>query len=310
MSSGPIFPCGTPHPRLQLNARVVHKQFGAGALLGWKHAGVRTGDTSGGLQSDNYVRILFDTRYGSASGWNVDASHVVFEAVVPTCSRAGCSRPTFNGLPGFCSKTCRDSKVAGAAVCSVPGCNRPTWDGRPGFCSKTCRDGGAKAGKAAPASDGRAYAQQAAPAAPPAKREVQDDSKQPFLTQFLAFHGTTMRAAQSIQNQGFQISDTGCLGAGVYVTEDLNKAKRFAFDTAKKLRERGEVPALITVMATVYEPKMDVPGDDDTWQAAGFDSCRAVRTSKSTRSEWCILDPSQIQVQKVESLQGQERPKN
>jgi len=116
-----------------------------------------------------------------------------------------------------------------------------------------------------------------------------------------------MTAAQQIQREGFRSSDDGCLGAGVYITEDLNKAKRFAFDTAKK---RGEVPALLTVVATVYNPKMDVPGDDKTWQAAGFDSCRAVRTSLSKRTEWCILSPTQVQLQKVENLQGQERPSN
>jgi hypothetical protein len=40
---------------------------GAGRLLGWKVAGSRTGDTSGGLSSDNYCRIDFD----SGGGWNV-----------------------------------------------------------------------------------------------------------------------------------------------------------------------------------------------------------------------------------------------
>jgi hypothetical protein len=51
---------------------------GAGVLLGWKIAGVRTGDTSGGLSSDDYCRVNF-TKGGA---WNVrmDAMSLVAAA--------------------------------------------------------------------------------------------------------------------------------------------------------------------------------------------------------------------------------------
>jgi len=69
-----------------------------------------------------------------------------------TCSRPGCGRPTFDGNPGFCSKTCRSNSTSGpaGALCSRPGCGKPTWDGKPGgFCGKFCRDkGGDSAGAA------------------------------------------------------------------------------------------------------------------------------------------------------------------
>ena len=43
---------------------------GAGTLLGWKVEDERTGDTSGGLQSDGYCRVDFD----DGGAWNVDMS--------------------------------------------------------------------------------------------------------------------------------------------------------------------------------------------------------------------------------------------
>jgi len=62
------------------------------------------------------------------------------------CSRCQV-RTTFNGLPGHCSKTCRDLDVqanSGQAAAAVERCKRclqrPTFDGRPGYCSIGCRD--------------------------------------------------------------------------------------------------------------------------------------------------------------------------
>ena len=47
-------------PTCQIGRRVTHAYRGAGSLLGWKLAGERHGDTSGGLVSDGYVRVDFD----------------------------------------------------------------------------------------------------------------------------------------------------------------------------------------------------------------------------------------------------------
>mmetsp|Transcript_37073 Transcript_37073/g.69138 ORF Transcript_37073/g.69138 Transcript_37073/m.69138 type:complete len:204 (-) Transcript_37073:125-736(-) len=123
------------------------------------------------------------------------------------------------------------------------------------------------------------------------------------------YHGTTMSRARLIQKQGFISSKSGCLGAGVYVVEkkDINKAKRFAHDRAAAAHDE---PALIVVTATIRNPKRDVPNNDQNWQAEGYDSCSALRTSASKNPEWCVRDPSQIHVQQVWSLQGEPRPTN
>ncbi|CAE7266961.1 unnamed protein product [Symbiodinium sp. CCMP2592] len=53
-----------------------------------------------------------------------------------TCKALGCTRPTFDGFPGYCSRTCRNRDK----ICRAVGCERPTYDGQPGYCSKSCRD--------------------------------------------------------------------------------------------------------------------------------------------------------------------------
>ena len=74
--TGPIYPGRQPHPELAVGVRVTHSEYGDGTLIGmctrtriligrigcflrlvcsltgFKHAGTRTGDTSGGLTSD------------------------------------------------------------------------------------------------------------------------------------------------------------------------------------------------------------------------------------------------------------------
>lgn len=63
-----------------------------------------------------------------------------------TCKRPGCSKPTWNGEPGYCSKGCKftaEKPPDGAALCVTPGCGKPTWDGKPGgYCSRTCKSNG------------------------------------------------------------------------------------------------------------------------------------------------------------------------
>ena len=72
-----IFAGGSPHPALRIGVRVVDECYAGGVLLGWKHRGERTGDTSGGLSSDGYCRVKFDSGQGG-SGYNVDSKGVTF----------------------------------------------------------------------------------------------------------------------------------------------------------------------------------------------------------------------------------------
>jgi len=62
----------------------------------------------------------------------------------PICSIPACAKPTFDGKPGFCSKTCKAAGVGHSAASAGPychgfGCKKPTFDGKPGFCGKVCR---------------------------------------------------------------------------------------------------------------------------------------------------------------------------
>ena len=55
---------------LRVHTTTSHSgKTGDGTLLGWKHSGSRSGDTSGGLSSDGYCRVDFD----SGGPWNVSA---------------------------------------------------------------------------------------------------------------------------------------------------------------------------------------------------------------------------------------------
>jgi len=110
------------------------------------------------------------------------------------------------------------------------------------------------------------------------------------------YHGTGLSIARKIEREGFLRSTTGCLGAGVYVAEK-GKASRFAQAVH---RHRGK-PALLTLQVTVSKPKY-VSGDDHTWQAQGFDACYTDHTSESEKPEWCLTDPKQAKVVKVEVL--------
>ena len=105
------------------------------------------------------------------------------------------------------------------------------------------------------------------------------------------FHGTSWENASSIEHDGFVPSEAGCLGPGVYVGR-CDKALRFARDAQ---RHGGEEGGLVKIRVTIRNPKF-VSSDDDTWQEAGYDACRADHTSRSEHMEWCIADSAQLEV--------------
>ena len=78
-----------------------------------------------------------------------------------------------------------------------------------------------------------------------------------------------------------------------------DKASRFA---ASCSRHGGEAGAVVQVRITFTNPKY-VRFNDNTWQAEGFDACRADRTSASANPEWCLKSPSQVVVQEIRKIQ-------
>jgi hypothetical protein len=108
---------------------------------------------------------------------------------------------------------------------------------------------------------------------------------------FKFYHGTTWAIACDIETNGFILSESGCLGRGVYVARK-DKAERFA-----KLRaeETGQGGGLVELLVTYSNPKY-VLVNDYSWQHEGYDACRAERTTASTNMEWCIRSKTQIEV--------------
>jgi len=113
------------------------------------------------------------------------------------------------------------------------------------------------------------------------------------------FHGTTWQSACSIHDRGFIPSQSGCLGEGTYVARE-DKARRFA---ELRAMETGGYGGLVELLVTVRNPKY-VIANDYHWQSEGYDACRAERTSASTNIEWCIRDPSAIEVIRIETVYG------
>jgi hypothetical protein len=107
-------------------------------------------------------------------------------------------------------------------------------------------------------------------------------------------HGTSWENAVSIREHGFATSADGCLGPGIYVGR-TDKALNFA---KSAIRHGGNCGGLVEVAVTIRKPKF-VTSDDTTWQAEGYDACRAEGTTFSNKMEWCIKSPSQVQVLKI-----------
>ena len=107
-------------------------------------------------------------------------------------------------------------------------------------------------------------------------------------------HGTSWENAQSILANGFTPSSVGCLGPGVYVGR-TDKALRFARNGN---RHGGDCGGLVEVSVTIRRPKF-VDSDDHSWQAEGYDACRAELTSASQHMEWCVKSPQQCHQIKI-----------
>merc|ERR1712098_394232 len=89
------------------------------------------------------------------------------------------------------------------------------------------------------------------------------------------FHGTRPEAAKSIQKEGFKPSTNGMLGPGVYVSQDINKA-----------RKHGAV-VLETEVRTGKVKKIDRQGHSmqKSWANEGYDSVCSVQRESGTREQ-------------------------
>ncbi|GCC23168.1 hypothetical protein chiPu_0001561 [Chiloscyllium punctatum] len=115
---------------------------------------------------------------------------------------------------------------------------------------------------------------------------------------YTMYHGTHKNNAASIIKSGFIPSKDGLLGAGVYVSRDVTKAKAYPKLTAAS----DKVVFKLKVRAGKVK-KIDVDNHplQKTWHQHGYDSawvppnCRML-SIPSGKEEDCIWDPKQITV--------------
>ncbi|GAA6069217.1 grass carp reovirus (GCRV)-induced gene 2e, partial [Tachysurus ichikawai] len=105
------------------------------------------------------------------------------------------------------------------------------------------------------------------------------------------YHGTSVQAAAKIMLHGFNQSEKGMLGRGVYLSRDLNKASRYPLNLPEYKR------VVIVVKVNVGKVKrIDKQGHplQETWHDHGYDTawcpprCGMV---PSGLEEDCVWDP-------------------
>lgn len=134
------------------------------------------------------------------------------------------------------------------------------------------------------------------------------DKNSPFDdNQYIMYHGTTKTAAVSILRYGFQKSQEGLLGPGIYCTRDIRKAYRYGPTILK----------LVVNVGTIYPVRyIDDPLRTD-WKKHGFDSAFADENSHLKKfqvkngcfEEFCIWSPRQVRVHKISKGQSWVWPK-
>ncbi|KAM4015436.1 uncharacterized protein ACNLHF_002104 [Anomaloglossus baeobatrachus] len=112
---------------------------------------------------------------------------------------------------------------------------------------------------------------------------------------YVMYHGTTYSAAKDIIGSGFQQSEDGMLGPGVYVSRDKNKALRYP------IRDKTDQVVLKLSVNVGKVKKIDYQGHSmqKTWSDHGYNTawvpayCGMV---DSGLEEDCIWDPKRIKV--------------
>ena len=115
---------------------------------------------------------------------------------------------------------------------------------------------------------------------------------------YTMYHGTYLKLANTIISKGFQPSKDGLLGAGVYVSRNMDKAKCYPL----KIDVKDKVVFKLKVRAgKVKKIDSDNHPMQKTWHQNGYDCAwvppRSNLTAiKSGREEDCVWDPKRITV--------------
>ncbi|XP_024118407.1 uncharacterized protein LOC112139807 [Oryzias melastigma] len=113
---------------------------------------------------------------------------------------------------------------------------------------------------------------------------------------YVMYHGTTGANAGSIRNNGFRRSSNGMLGPGVYLSRDLEKARRYPIDHPDEDRVIIKVKVNVGRVIVIKYQNHHL---QQTWSSNGYDSAWVPPNCGMVNSgleENCIWDPSRIQV--------------
>ncbi|RVE69993.1 hypothetical protein OJAV_G00083210 [Oryzias javanicus] len=114
---------------------------------------------------------------------------------------------------------------------------------------------------------------------------------------YVMYHGTTRDCADSICEDGFRQSSGGMLGPGVYLSRDLEKARRYPIELEDD-EERVIIKVKVNV-GRVIAIRHQNHRLQKTWSSYGYDTawvppnCGMV---KSGLEENCVWDPCRIHI--------------
>ncbi|XP_060883004.1 uncharacterized protein LOC132954468 [Labrus mixtus] len=120
---------------------------------------------------------------------------------------------------------------------------------------------------------------------------------------YVMYHGTTSKAARSIQANGFQRSSGGMLGPGVYLSRDLDKASRYPIGHPES--DKVVIKVVVDVGKVIAINRQGHPRQK-TWHDSSYGkvfdtawvppNCGMV---KSGLEEDCVWDPDRIEIIKI-----------
>lgn len=115
---------------------------------------------------------------------------------------------------------------------------------------------------------------------------------------YTMYHGTHLKLAETIITGGFQPSKDGMLGAGVYVSRNIDKAKCYPLKTP--INDKVVFKVKVRV-GKVKKIDCDNHQMQKSWHQHGYDCAWVppkanITTIKSGREEDCVWDPKRITV--------------
>uniref|UniRef100_A0A8C4ZV11 PARP catalytic domain-containing protein n=1 Tax=Gadus morhua TaxID=8049 RepID=A0A8C4ZV11_GADMO len=136
--------------------------------------------------------------------------------------------------------------------------------------------------------------------------EQTDHGKPNCNKTYVMYHGTTRTNATAIQRDGFVQSAGGMLGRGVYLSRDLNKARRYPIDPSLPDSERVVLRVEVNVGNVIAINYQGHPRQKN-WHKGGWLGNREVfdtawcppncgMTPGGTEED-CVWDPSRIKIQ-------------